>query len=343
MNFKEYRMKKSLVALAVLGTLAGTAAAQSSVTLFGVVDLAARYTEANGKSISSLASSGISSSRFGVRGEEDLGGGLKAGFWLESSVNGDSGSAGATADGVNRFWDRRASVSLISQAWGEARLGRGKTAERLVIDDFDPHSTTGLGAITQVYSPLGSNVQNMNRADNQVAYHFPGNLGGFYGTLDTGAGEGTDGKKYYGGRIGYKSGPWHVAGGYQTTESQGGDYEMGSIAGSWDFGFIRASLLYTNTKFKSADQDIYTLGAIMPLGAGELKASWTEASGSNGIGDASMYAISYTYNLSKRTALYTAAALINNDSPARFAVSGSPTVSVGGRSGGVDVGIKHSF
>jgi predicted porin len=340
LKFKEYRMKKSLVAMAVLGTLAGTAAAQSSVTLFGVVDAAARYTEANGQSISSLASGGISTSRFGIRGEEDLGGGLKAGFWLESTVGTDAGSAG---DGT-RFWDRRASVSLISQQWGEARLGRGKTAERLVIDDFDPHSTTGLGAITNVYSNLGSNVQNMNRADNQVAYHLPGNLGGFYGTLDVGAGEGTDGKKYYGGRLGYKSGPWHVAGGYQTTESQGSDYEMGSIGGSWDFGFIRASLLYSNTSWRSSDQDIYTLGAIMPLGSGELKASWTEASGNGpGVGDASMYAISYTYNLSKRTALYTAAALINNDSPARFAVPGSPTVALGGRSGGFDVGIRHSF
>jgi predicted porin len=333
-------MKKSLVALAVLGTLAGTAAAQSSVTLFGVVDAAARYTEANGQSISSLASGGISTSRFGVRGEEDLGGGLKAGFWLESTLGTDAGAAGDTA---GRFWDRRASVSLISRDWGEARLGRGKTAERLVIDDFDPHSTTGLGAITNVYSALGSNVQNMNRSDNQVAYHLPSTLGGFYGTLDVGAGEGTDGKKYYGGRLGYKSGPWHLAGGYQETDSLGSKYKMGSIGGSWDFGFVRASLLYSSTKFRSSDQDIYTLGAVMPLGAGELKASWTEASGTNNIGDASMYAISYTYNLSKRTALYTAAALINNDSPARFALPGSPTVVSGGRSGGVDFGIRHSF
>jgi predicted porin len=342
LNFKEYRMKKSLVALAVLGTLAGTAAAQSSVTLFGVVDVAARYSEANGQSVSSLASGGNTTSRFGIRGEEDLGGGLKAGFWLESAIGVDSGSAG---DGT-RFWDRRASVSLISQAWGEARLGRGKTSERLVIDDFDPHSTTGLGAITNVYSNLGSNVQNMNRSDNQVVYHLPGGaLGGFYGSFDVAAGEAVDGKKYYGGRLGYKAGPWHVAGGYQETDSLGSKYKMGSLAGSWDFGFIRASLLYSSTKFNSRDQDIYTLGAIMPLGSGELKASWTEASGNGtGVYDASLYAISYTYNLSKRTALYTSAALINNDGRGTFTVSGNlPAVAPGGRSGGIDFGVKHSF
>mgnify|MGYP003350186332 CR=1 FL=1 len=61
-------MKKSLVALAVLGTLAGTASAQSSVTAFGTIDLAMRYTKANGQSLSKLDSDGLSSSRLGFRG-----------------------------------------------------------------------------------------------------------------------------------------------------------------------------------------------------------------------------------------------------------------------------------
>jgi len=65
-------MKKSLVALAVLGSFAGVAAAQSSVTLFGVVDAAARYTSANGQDLYSLASGGNTTSRLGVRGVEDL-------------------------------------------------------------------------------------------------------------------------------------------------------------------------------------------------------------------------------------------------------------------------------
>lgn len=76
-------MKKTLVALAALSTFAGAALAQSSVTLFGTVDLAARYTKGNGQNNKQLASDGLSSSRFGIRGEEDLGAGLKAGFWLE--------------------------------------------------------------------------------------------------------------------------------------------------------------------------------------------------------------------------------------------------------------------
>lgn len=86
-------MKKSIVALSVLASFAGVAAAQtSSVTLFGVVDLAARYTKANGNDTKQLSNDGSSSSRLGVRGVEDLGGGLKAGFWLESALSADTGT-----------------------------------------------------------------------------------------------------------------------------------------------------------------------------------------------------------------------------------------------------------
>jgi predicted porin len=337
-------MKKSPLALAILGTLAGTAAAQSAVTTFGVVDLNIRYNKANGQSISSLAPDGSSGSRLGFRGDEDLGGGLKAGFWLESGVAADTGSAG---DGT-RFWNRRSTVSLTSNDLGEIRMGRAKTSERLVIDDFDPHSTVGLGDITKVYSTLGSGADNINRSDNQVVYSLPGTLGGFYGSFDVAAGEGIDGKKYVGGRLGYRAGPMHFAGGYQETDAMGSKYKLGSIAGGWDFGFLRASLLYTGTRFNAAKQDIYTLGAVVPLGSGELKASYTSsnanaAAGAVGVYDAQLFAISYLYNLSKRTALYTTGSVINNDGNGVFAPSGSPKMAPGGSSGGVDFGIRHSF
>jgi predicted porin len=85
-------MKKALIALAVLGLTGGAAVAQSSVTLFGVLDASARYVKYNGKNVKLLGTDGLSSSRLGVRGVEDLGNGLKAGFWLESAVNPDTGT-----------------------------------------------------------------------------------------------------------------------------------------------------------------------------------------------------------------------------------------------------------
>lgn len=338
-------MKKTLVALAALSTFAGAALAQSSVTLFGTVDLAARYTKANGQNLKQLGSSGLSSSRFGIRGEEDLGGGLKAGFWLESPINADTGAAGSGA-----FWDRRASVSLMG-AFGEVRLGRGKTSTRLVIDEFDVHGATGLGDITSLYSDLGSGYKNANRSSNQVQYFLPGNLNGVYGSVDVAAGEGVEGNKSYGGRIGYKAGALNVAGGYQSTDAaQGKKLKLGSIGGSYDFGVVKASALYSQVKFGDLKQTIFTAGVVAPVTAqGQVVAQFSTASGNAKLdaglgGDAKMYSLGYVHNLSKRTALYTTASLIDNGNGAAFTVAKDrPTAAKGGRSGGLDVGIRHSF
>src|SRR2546427_11704097 len=83
-------MKKSLIALAVLAA-SGAAMAQSSVTLFGIVDTNVAYVnkDAAGDSRYGLGTSGASTSRLGLRGTEDLGGGLKAGFWLEGEIFGE--------------------------------------------------------------------------------------------------------------------------------------------------------------------------------------------------------------------------------------------------------------
>mgnify|MGYP003551087525 CR=1 FL=1 len=78
-------MKKSLLALAVLGAFAGAASAQSSVTLFGIVDVNARYVDNNGVKQYQLSQDGINSSRLGFRGSEDLGGGMAASFWVAGS------------------------------------------------------------------------------------------------------------------------------------------------------------------------------------------------------------------------------------------------------------------
>jgi len=336
-------MKKSLVALAVLGTLAGTAAAQSSVTLFGVIDVAARYTKGLGVNKSELASDGSSSSRLGVRGVEDLGGGLKAGFWLEGSLAADTGTVDAT-----RFWGRRATVSLMGD-FGEVRLGRAKTMTRLVIDDFDVYSTTGLGDVTKIYSTLGAS-DTYNRADNQVAYFTPGNLGGFYGGVDVGAGEGTVGKKYIGGRAGYKVGALHIGGGYQSTTGTGNDkVKLGSIGASYDFGVVRVSGLVSSNKFGSVKQTISTVGAVVPVGAsGSFTAQYSNASANTSAREATLLTVGYQHNLSKRTALYTTVSKVDNEAGAAFRpTSGTGGVQPGTRTGfnygGVDVGVKHSF
>jgi len=352
-------MKKTLIAATALSLFAGAAMAQSSVTLFGVVDADARYLKTTGKTLNLVASDGYNSSRLGVRGTEDLGGGLKAGFWLEHGFATDTG----TLNDALRFWNRRSSVSLMGE-FGEIRLGRGKTSVRLHIDDFDPFSTTGLGDGSKVYSTLGSNADTLNRSDNMVSYFLPSTFGGVYGSVDIAAGEGSNvaaaptvsttsgGKKLQSGRVGYKVGGLNVAGGFaSTTGAAGAKYKLTSLGGAYDFGAAKLSLNYSETKFLDRKQQITELGLVAPLGQGQLLASYSDSKANSaadllaGTGDAKLFAVGYVYNLSKRSAVYTTYSEIKNHGLGTFAVAGSPSgfVAAGQKSSGFDVGVRHSF
>ena len=137
-------MKKSLIALAVLAA-SGAAMAQSSVTLFGIVDTGVSYVDnaVVNDAKYGVHSSGNATSRLGLRGTEDLGGGLKAGFWLEGEIFGDDGNA----SGFN--FKRRSTVSL-SGNFGEVRLGRDQvpTFQKLTSYDlFSATASTGTGVV----------------------------------------------------------------------------------------------------------------------------------------------------------------------------------------------------
>jgi len=240
-------MKKSLVALAALA-VAGIASAQSSVTLFGVVDAGVRYTETKVNGVQTknwqLASGGITTSRLGFRGTEDLGGGLAASFWLEAGYNADTGlgngGRGDTAADSGFNFNRRSTVSL-SGGFGEIRLGRDFNTTYLNDTNFDPFATTGLGgslidATRAGYAlAAGANGFANNsyvRTNNAVSYFLPSNLGGFYGQLQYAFAEQskTDGFKTnnsgrnVGGRFGYANGPLDVAVAY-------GQSDLGAATG----------------------------------------------------------------------------------------------------------------
>jgi predicted porin len=211
-------MKKSLVALAALA-LAGVASAQSSVTLFGVVD--ASISSVSNKSDlyvanplalinnplalygvpgsiktskTGLNNSAYNSSRLGFRGTEDLGGGLAASFWLEAPLSNDDGIAPTTTtfvdgNGVTRTvvsgnsglnFQRRSTVSL-SGGFGEVRLGRDYKPTFWNLTVFDPFGTNGSGT-SLIQKASGLETSNV-RASNTVGYFLPPNLGGFYGQL----------------------------------------------------------------------------------------------------------------------------------------------------------------
>lgn len=191
-------MKKSLAALAALA-LVGGASAQSSVTLFGVVDatisgFSNKTENALGQSVTTsqtvLRNSGYNTSRLGFRGTEDLGGGLAAGFWLEGALINDDGTGAATGGGFN--FQRRSTLSL-SGVFGEVRLGRDYTPSFWNDSVFDPFNGNGVGTnlimTANGFSSSGAitngftqNTQ-YTRSSNSIGYFLPPNLGGFYGQV----------------------------------------------------------------------------------------------------------------------------------------------------------------
>lgn len=343
---------KKLTLLAALIALGGAAQAQtSSVTLFGVVDAAARHVKNGDDSVTSLASGGFNSSRLGVRGTEDLGGGLGAGFWLEHGFSVDSGSVSDS----NRFWNRRATVSLTSSALGELRLGRDFTPTYLGYSEFDPFGDNGVAASSKFDSALGSGRDTGTRADNQVAYLTPGGLGGFSARLSVAPGEGTAGKKYMGGRIAWAGGPLAVSAAYGRTDvaEVDGDDEFTTMnfGGSYDFGVVKAMGYVARSEFVDHKLTTIGIGAQVPLGTGTLRAGYTRAnaSGTSIAGadvddnDADQLALGYVHNLSRRTAVYGTVAHVKNKGDASFATASSPTLAAGDKSTGFELGLRHSF
>jgi len=209
-------MKKSLLALAVLGAFAGAAQAQSSVTIYGIVDTGITYTSKaqttntptqtgiNTGSKFAVNSGVIQGSRIGFKGVEDLGGGLNAVFQLETGFNNDNGALNGQDPGATNLF-RRKSVVGLAGGFGSVLLGRqtdwaDTISAYTAVNDF--------GGVTQ---NSGSNLNRLQgvRTNNSVSYT-TNNLGGFTGNLMYGFGE-TAGKTSAGQSFGlggkYDNGP----------------------------------------------------------------------------------------------------------------------------------------
>jgi len=340
---------KRIATLAGLTAVCATASAQSSVTLYGVVDLGVRYVKNGDASVTSLASNGNNTSRLGVRGIEDLGDGLKAGFQLETGLSPDTG----TQQDPARFWNRRSTVSLLGRL-GELRLGRDYTVTYLGYEDYDVWSDIGLSSVGKFDSSLGTARDTAVRSDNQIAYFTP-TLGGFYGRAAVALGEGVVGKKHAAGRFGYAAGPVDVSVSYGLTSVApvGGDdtFSTFDVGASYDFGPVKLSSYFSQSSF--ADQKVANvyLGGQVPLGLGLVRASYliSNLSGTTpaGVGvdanDAHQFALGYLYNLSKRTALYSNVVHVTNKGASAIAVDKNSTLVAGKGSTGVDLGVRHTF
>jgi predicted porin len=345
-------MKRSLLAMAAMMAVAGVASAQSSVNIGGIIDLAARNVKNPGGTVKTLSPEGAASNRLIFRGVEDMGGGLRASFWLEAAIAPDTGGGsanvapGATPGGLT--WTRRSTVSL-SGNWGELRLGRDYTPTFWTHTLFDPYNTVGVAAQNNIITIPGGLATTLVRADNSIGYHLPGGLGGLYGQFNVAAGEGRTGNKYIGGRIGYAAGPINVAFAYGITDKTGtmvDDVKAYNFGGSYNLGFMRLLGQYHSYKYGSAELKNYTVAGVIPFGASSIKLTYGKTSDFR---KATQIGIGYQYDLSKRTALYATGSQVDNEAGSGFTASGSgiaPTaaqIARGFKSTGYEFGIRHSF
>jgi predicted porin len=370
-------MKKSLLALAVLGAFAGVASAQSSVTLFGVVDQSVNSIKNGNTTIKSLNSNLLNSNRLGFRGTEDLGGGLTAGFWLEAALNTDTGAAGNNSSftAAGQFFDRRSTLSLAG-GFGEIRLGRDYTPTFNVVSTSDVYGANGFGNGSNLYIPAVNSrsilqqgqtattpavvgVGTLVRADNAVSYFLPSGLGGLYGQVQIAAGEGTPkaatataaavpSNKYRGGRLGYAAGPLDVSTAIsQTTLGSSDKFKVFNFGGSFDLGVAKVFGFWNQYKWANTKYTVYELSTSVPLGQGEFRASYAKGKVSDSSTGASLIGLEYIYNLSKRTALYTQYGRLSNKGGANLSLGGVTSavdVTNGGfTSTGYGAGVRHSF
>jgi predicted porin len=353
--------KYGYIALAVFGTLGVSIAAQAqpAVTVFGVVDTAWNHVSASGAgSLNRILEGGNSNSRFGFRGQEDLGAGLKAGFWLENGFNPDTGTSGATStnnidSATNALFGRRATVSLMG-GWGELRLGRDFVPSFTNLgNSMHPFGTNGVGGSGFLHYPVnagGTTPRTHIRASNGLNYFLPGELGGFVGHLAYALGEQNstpsttknDGK-YVGGRVGYAAGPFAIAVATGTTQYSTGDFKQTNLGVTFRVGPAKLMLLAGENKVGVTKTSVVTLGTQFTVGNGEIRAAYTQLDAKGVASDAHQIALGYVHDLSKRTALYATASQIDNKGAGKTFNLGVSPVTAGGNSTGYEIGLRHNF
>jgi predicted porin len=322
-NLGEFSMKKTLVALAALAATASFA--QSSVTLYGIADVFLGQAKGAYAGNSGLAgqpsqlvlnSGGQSGSRWGLRGSEDLGGGLKANFVMEAGVNYDTGSS---AQG-GLAYGRQAYVGL-SGGFGDVRFGRQYPAydefrgaiSTLGNNFIDAASNGNSGAWARVGQDYAS------RVDNAIRYGTP-NFGGLSAAVTYALGENkaASGPNASAGRnlslhVLYANGPI-TAGFAHQDEKTGGGSAAGEkhtmLGGAYDFGAFKLNAAYNQTKVKNvSNKDTeYAIGASLPLGALTVSAQIASAKekATTTVEKGRTFSVQGVYALSKRTDTYVA-------------------------------------
>ena len=360
-------MKKTLIALAVLGTCAGAAYAQTNVTIYGTVD-----TGLIKETGSDVRMGSNEDSRIGFKGTEELGSGMKATFQLERrfSLNNGTKFSGNDAldilqgedpdgeDGVE--WQGAANVGLQGEAWGAVRLGR---VNDIAIENFgtlDPFAYYGVGSAMGGYNILYSEeLANTIRYDSPSWAGFGINLSYTLGHETHGAENriyddyGNDG---FGIGLKYDNGPLMLTANYDRLADSDKSW-LWNAGGAYTYQGFKVSVGYQSTKVKSAaayvladvdseiDQKDWLVGLQYNTGPHTVKFSYNRGeveSHTEYDGKANKYSLGYTYDMSKRTSLYAMVAYTDSDNDSVGEIYNSNGVADDSVTG-VQIGMTHRF
>lgn len=356
------RNKTALLGIPLLAVSAA-ASAQSSVTLYGVIDTVFAVGKGSVSDKTQLTHSGNWTTRIGFRGTEDLGGGWSAGFVLEAGVATDNGAGFSTntnnqptggaiagiGGGQGLTFNRRSTVSLMGP-YGELRVGRDYVPSYSPLNTFDAFGNAGVGtSISPLLGVTSASVAGI-RASNSIGYHLPSRLGGFYGNAMVAMGENNktgaateDDGNYRGVRLGWAQGPINVAVSTGRIKMAAGDFRPGNIGASYDFGVARVMLQYIDERIGTVNAKGVQTGVEWRMGPGVLRASYGSYERKTGLNPkTTKTAVGYVHNLSKRSAVYATLVRVGNSGGANYALNGAVT-GANASSRGMDIGITHSF
>ncbi|UCU98684.1 porin [Acidovorax radicis] len=317
--------KTNRLALAVLALLGSTAAfAQSSVTLYGRVNTTVERQEVGDVKTTGLYNN---SSRFGFKGTEDLGGGLKAGFQLESGFNSDTGASAAT------FFGRQSEVNL-SGNFGAVRLGRFTAESYYATADYVSMHNHDTGSSSDAFYAY------VMPDANKIAYRTP-TFGGL--TVDAAVAlheQAVGGKNAFDLAANYNMGPLALGAGY----SKQGDVNQFAVRALYTFGAFAVGGYIQRDEdayvLNGGKRNTFRLAGAYNLGASEFHVNVGRAGEYKNVNDsdATQYTLGYNYNLSKRTKVYGYYTHVNNSRNAAYMsnVAGADFSSVA-------VGIRHNF
>ena len=315
-------MKKSLIALAVLAA-SGASFAQSSVTIYGIVDAYVgvnKAVDATTKQVVTstvLNSGGVDGNRWGLKGSEDLGGGLKADFVLEQGFNIDTGAVagnGNPAGNAGQAFARYSAVGF-SGGFGEVKLGKYSSAYDMVENGANAVFNSGLSAEAGTWKS-GGYIWN---PANGIYYATP-EFSGFSGAVSYALGENKNAVTGEGAgnvsafNVKYAQGPIMASLGYQTEKATGNATanKFGQINGSYDFNVAKLQLAYGTATVNTAvttKTNEYQIGVTAPVSTAlALSANYAYSkddanSAATGVKRAGI-GLGAAYTLSKRTFVY---------------------------------------